>query len=402
MLPDSLSPGVFVEEIPEHARPISGVPTSTTVFIGWTAKRPVDQAQLVANFADFERTFGGLDQRSVFGYAIKHFFENGGNRAYIIRLAEDSPRAVPSKSGSEVLLPNTSAFERHFPSDATGGVFSQLDKLESFNILAVPGETSKAVIARLQAYCRKRRAFYIVDCPGNATVEDMKNGPGKEITGPDAANSALYFPWLAAPDPMQSGKSRPFPPSGFLAGIYARTDVERGLQKSPAGNLAEVRGATGVSLEVANSDCEALDLRGINCIRTFPDGVKVWGARTLLGGNEMQSEWKYVTVRRLAIFVEESIAHGLQWVVFEPNDERLWKKVLWQVDAFMYGLWRLGTLQGNTSREAYYVKCGNETMTQDDIASGRMNCLVGFAPLKPAEFVVIRIQHSLGERQVSA
>jgi len=399
MLPEYLAPGVFVEEVSVGSTPIPGVTTSITVFIGWTAKGPVDQALMVTSFKEFDRSYGGLDQRSVLSYTIKHFFENGGSRAYVIRIAGNRARTASAKPGSEVLMPNTSTFDRHFPEDVAGGVFAQLDKLECFNILAVPGETSTAVVARLQAYCRKRRAFYIVDSPGNATVENMKQGPDKEITGPDAMNSALYFPWLAAPDPLQPGKSRHFPPSGFVAGIYARTDVMRGVWKAPANCDADVRGATGVSIDITDSECDALSLLGINCIRALPNGITVWGARTLLGGEQMASEWKYVPVRRLAIFLEESIFRGLQWAVFEPNNEQLWKKILLQVDAFLYGLWREGAIQGNTSREAYFVKCGSETMTQDDINSGRINILVGIAAVKPAEFVMIRIQLFIGDQQ---
>lgn len=399
MPPEFLASGVFVDEVSVGSTPIPGAPTSITVLIGWTAKGPVDQALLVTSFKEFVLSYGGLDQRSELSYAIKHFFENGGSRVYPIRIAENRVWTDRLSRGSEVLKPNTSAFERHFPEDAAGGVFAQLDKLESFNILAVPGETSSAVIARLQAYCRKRRAFYIVDSPGNATVENMKQGPDKEITGPDAMNSALYFPWLVAPDPLQQGKSRHFPPSGFVAGIYARNDVERGIQKAPAGVSSAVRGATGVSPDITDTECNALSLLGINCIRDLPNGITVWGARTLLGGEQMSSEWKYVPVRRLALFLEESIERGLQWTVFEPNGEQLWKKILLQVDEFLYGLWREGALQGNTSREAYFVKCGSETMTQNDIDSGRINCLVGIAAVKPAEFVIIRIQLFIGNQQ---
>jgi uncharacterized protein len=386
-----LAPGVYVEETPEGDRPIEGLATATTVIIGWAAQGPTDRAWQVTGFADFERAFGGLDRRSVLGYSVEHFFENGGREAYVVRLS--------GGADENVLLPNTGAFDSHFPPDLAGGVFRQLDALEHFNILAVPGETSPGVIASLQAYCRKRRAFCIVDCPEHATAEEMRTGPDPRIIGPDAMNSALYFPWLIAPDQLEAGATRRFPPSGFVAGIYARTDERRGVWKAPAGNEADVRGAIGLANVVAEVENSAINLRGINCIRGFPAGILVWGARTLHGSDRLDSDWKYVNVRRLAIFLELSIEHGLNWVVLEPNGEPLWARVRKSVHGFMTSLWRSGALTGAREQEAFFVRCDRNTMTQDDIDNGRVICVVGFAPVRPAEFVIIRIELKAGPGQ---
>jgi len=210
-------------------------------------------------------------------------------------------------------------------------------------------------------------------------------------------NSAFYFPWLIAPDPLQAGRARRFPPSGFVAGIYARIDATRGVWKAPAGNEADVRGASGVAIAITEVECEAISVRGINCIRAFPTGIVVWGARTLHGDARFGSEWKYVNVRRLSMFLEESIERGLGWVVFEPNDDRLWEQVRRSVEMFLMTLWRAGALAGSTVPEAFFVQCGRETMTQDDIAGGRVICIFGFAPIKPAEFVVIRVCQNAGQ-----
>jgi hypothetical protein len=218
------------------------------------------------------------------------------------------------------------------------------------------------------------------------------------LSGVESVNSAFYFPWLIAPDPVQGDRLRAFPPSGYVAGVYARTDATQGVWKAPAGTEAAVSGASGVKVSVTDGQSEALHQRGINCIRSFPDrGIVCWGARTLHGNEESNSDWKYVSVRRLFLFIEESIYRGTQWVIFEPNDEPLWAQLRFQIGDFLQRLFRQGAFQGDTPREAYFVKCDRETTTQEDIDRGIVNILVGVAPLKPAEFVIIRIQQSTGQ-----
>lgn len=378
-------PGVYIEETQSNARPIAGVDTSTAAFAGWTAVGPVDRAELVLNWKDFESKFGGYDRRSLLGYAVSHFFENGGRKAYIVRVAAEPDR---------VLAPNEADFENALlPADSKGGLYL-LDNIDLFNLLCVPGETNPATLLALQKFCRYRRAFLIADCPQESRFEDLIYGPGN-IVGEDSSNCAFYFPWVLAPDALDGNAPREFPPCGFVAGIYARTDELIGAWKAPAGVQAKLFGSTGVAAEKKLTDNEngILNPKAINCIRTFTTyGTVVWGARTLHGSDQFQSEWKYVPVRRMSLFLEESISRGLQWVVFEPNGEPLWVQIRLNVENFLYGLFREGALQGRTPSEAYFVKCDRSTMTESDINNGIVNIVIGFAPLKPAEFVIIRLQ----------
>lgn len=256
-----------------------------------------------------------------------------------------------------------------------------------------------SVYAEAVKYCRDRRAFLIVDIPADtdkpAEVLNLLNANGSLRD----CNAALYFPRLEIPDALNENRPRNVGSSGTVAGIYAATDAARGVWKAPAGTDAVIRGA---NLPVKLTDLEngGLNPFGINVLRTFPVfGSVVWGARTLDGADVQASEWKYIPVRRTALFLEESLYQGLQWVVFEPNDEPLWSQIRLNVGAFMQNLFRQGAFQGKTPREAYFVKCDRETTTQTDINNGIVNVLVGFAPLKPAEFVVIKIQQMAGQIQ---
>ena len=197
---------------------------------------------------------------------------------------------------------------------------------------------------------------------------------------------------------MNQNRTRNFPPSGFLAGIFARTDASRGVWKAPAGTEATLIGVNGVTVPLNDRQNGVLNPVAVNCIRNFPVyGTVVWGSRTVQGNDETGSEWKYVPVRRLALFLEESLYRGTQWVVFEPNDEPLWAQIRLNVGAFMQDLFRQGAFQGTTPSQAYFVKCDKETTTPTDQNRGVVNILVGFAPLKPAEFVVIQIQQMAGQ-----
>jgi hypothetical protein len=211
-------------------------------------------------------------------------------------------------------------------------------------------------------------------------------------------NAALFFPRIKRPDPFHAGQLAAFAPCGAVAGIFARTDTQRGVWKAPAGLDATSVGAPELSVPLTNAEVGLLNPLGINCLRAMPGvGRVVWGARTRQGADRLASEWKYVPVRRTALYIEESLYRGTQWVVFEPNDEPLWSQIRLNVGAFMQNLFRQGAFQGATPQEAYLVKCDGETTTQTDINLGVVNILVGFAPLKPAEFVVIRIQQLAGQ-----
>ena len=283
------------------------------------------------------------------------------------------------------------------PTDKATGVY-YLTRVDLFNLLVVPGMTAEATLQTLQAFCQEQRALLIADCEKNAKYDDLKDGPDIKLTGSTAINAAFYFPWVRAADPLQENRLRDFPPSGFMAGLYARTDASRGVWKAPAGTDASLVGASGVTQTLTDTENGDLNITAVNCIRTFPVyGTIAWGARTLRGNNEIGSEWKYIPVRRTALFIEESLFRGLKWVVFEPNDEPLWASIRLNAGAFMQNLFRQGAFQGSSPREAYFVKCDKETTTQNDINLGIVNIVVGFAPLKPAEFVVIKLQQLTGQ-----
>jgi phage tail sheath protein FI len=212
-------------------------------------------------------------------------------------------------------------------------------------------------------------------------------------------NAAVFFPRLEVPDALSENRPRNVGPSGTLAGVFARTDAARGVWKAPAGTEADLRGARP-AVKLTDEENGSLNPLGINALRTFPIfGNVSWGARTLDGADAAASEWKYIPVRRTALYIEESLYQGLKWVVFEPNDEPLWAQIRLNVGAFMQNLFRQGAFQGKTPQEAYFVKCDKETTTQNDINLGIVNIVVGFAPLKPAEFVVIKIQQMAGQVQ---
>jgi uncharacterized protein len=229
-----------------------------------------------------------------------------------------------------------------------------------------------------------------------AAAADWKSS-GLGVTGKDAAAD---FPRLRLPDPLNDYQPRTFAPSGVIAGLFARIDANRGIWKAPAGTEATLVGVQGPVYKLNDAENGLLNPLGLNCLRTFPNyGNLSWGARTLDGADALASEWKYVPVRRLALYIEESLFRGSKWIVFEPNDEPLWAQIRLNFGAFMHGLFRQGAFQGKTPREAYLVKCDKDTTTQDDINRGIVNILVGFAPLKPAEFVFIKIQQLAGQIQ---
>jgi phage tail sheath protein FI len=218
------------------------------------------------------------------------------------------------------------------------------------------------------------------------------------LTGDGARNAAIYFPRIRQSDPQLGGQVDTFVPCGTIAGIMARTDSQRGVWKAPAGLDAALVGVVGLQVDLTDAENGLLNPLGINCLRTFPvHGRVVWGARTMRGADVAADEYKYVPIRRLALFIEESLYRGTQWVVFEPNDEPLWAQIRLNIGAFMNNLFRQGAFQGTTPRDAYFVKCDRETTTQGDINLGIVNIVVGFAPLKPAEFVVIKIQQIAGQ-----
>jgi len=287
------------------------------------------------------------------------------------------------------------------------GIYALL-KADLFNLLCIPPDTrggtlDKSVREKAAELCADRRALLIVDPPAHwdanpseaaAKVKAEQLDPAKAVLSLTyAASAALYFPRLRKRDPLRGGQMDVFVPCGAVAGVMARTDVNRGVWKAPAGMNATISGAEELTVKLTDDENGLVNPIGVNCLRSFPNlGRVVWGSRTLRGSDALADDYKYVPVRRLALYIEESLYRGTQWVVFEPNDEPLWALIRLSVGAFMQRLFRQGAFQGASQREAYFVKCDSETTTQDDINRGIVNIVVGFAPLQPAEFVIISIQ----------
>jgi len=283
-----------------------------------------------------------------------------------------------------------------------------LEQADIFNLLALPpykgvGEqldVDTNLISAAAAYCEKRRAMLIVDSPSGWNTKEQARAGVVDI-GTNSRNAALFFPRLLQQNPLRDNQTEMFVPSGAIAGIMARTDTQRGVWKAPAGLDATLVGVPALSVPLTDAENGELNPLAINCFRAFQAaGRVVWGARTLRGSDQLGDEYKYIPVRRTALYIEESLYRGLKWVVFEPNDEPLWAQIRLNVGAFMHNLFRQGAFQGSSPRDAYFVKCDKETTTQTDIDLGIVNVLVGFAPLKPAEFVIIKLQQIAGQIEV--
>lgn len=338
--------------------------------------------------------FGGLSAAAQLGLA------NGGRE--FTGAAAHRPAAVSN------VAPSTAGVDgsRGGPLDLLGiesaktGMYALLD-VDLFNILCIP-ETFEmtagqeaGVIPPAVALCEQRRAFYIVDAPSDRTLSDIGAWAN---TASQSRNAATYFPAVRIVDPLDGLRPRVMAPSGTLAGVYARTDASRGVWKAPAGTDATLNNVLDLALPVNDLENGQINPLGVNVLRSFPAyGRVAWGARTMRGADAQADEYKYIPIRRLALFLEESLYRGTQWVVFEPNDEPLWAQIRLNLGAFMHGLFRQGAFQGTTPQDAYFVKCDKETTTQADRNLGIVNIVVGFAPLKPAEFVVITIQQIAGD-----
>jgi phage tail sheath protein FI len=519
-------PGVYVEEIPSGVRTITGVATSITAFIGRAKRGPVNKAVTINSYADFERTFGGLDLDSQMSFAVRNFYQNGGGQAIIGRLYHDDgggtskakiaadtvtfeaayegvwgnklravvnhdvsadvaaaqgltaddlfnltvrdtdtgmaeqylnvsmksgPRQVdkvlsnqsklirvsgtlssgdprPTKNpapgpGEQVFGDNTPETNYKVTTDATAASVLDADdyigvgksdakqglyllkQADLFNLLCLPPEGLNAdypagLVAAALTFCEQERAMFLVDSPSSWTDKDQAKN-NLDAVGDKSKNAALFFPRLNQPNPLRDNQMEEFVPCGVVAGLMARTDTQRGVWKAPAGIEATLRGVPELSVKLTNDENGELNPLGINCLRSFPViGRVIWGSRTMRGADILADDYKYVPVRRLALYIEESLFRGTQWVVFEPNDEPLWAQIRLNVGSFMNTLFRQGAFQGTTPKQAYFVKCDSETTTQNDIDQGIVNIVVGFAPLKPAEFVIIKLQQIAGELEV--
>jgi phage tail sheath protein FI len=289
--------------------------------------------------------------------------------------------------------------------------YQSLDKVPIFNLLAVPGISDPSVASEAVAFCERKRAFYIADTPSsassgwdaNSVVNDLAGGSAPSPALPVSINAAVYYPWLATTDPVTQ-QPELAPPSGFVAGLCGQTDASQGVWQSPAGIGTALNGTTGVDTNGLMTDPQqgVLNENAINAIRQFPSvGTVVFGARTTAGAdaNTAQQQWKYVAVRRTALFIEQTLYANLTWAVFQPNSDPLWNALTQTVNAFMLSLFRQGAFAGTTPSQSFIVQCDSTTTTPTDVANGVVNVLVAFAPLVPAEFVVVKIAQLAGQAQ---
>lgn len=542
-MPEYLAPGVYIEEVSSGVRPIEGVGTSTTGFVGGTERGPTDP-RFISSFAEFQRLYGGLvdpERNSYLPFAVRGFFENGGRRAFVVRVfkaaeAEGEEENPPPATGSAQLetagdvtleleaigpgdwaqqvvawvdnsgtppdedqpTPRFKLVVAYFgpqngvtlgDSPAMNDVLDKASFVEQFDKLSVDPASSNSVLTVLKVGSNLVRARW-VDGDGNPTTDTARptNNVGggtkleggakaakvdiqtlqgssaqgetnpatglkaledvdevailcvpdqttSEVAGPmiqqceklmdrfavlngaatwrqpgdfqnllgQSSYAAVYHPWIRIYDPVIRD-TRLIPPGGHVAGVFARVDTERGVHKAPANEilrglyLRDVGREKALAHIVSRAEHERFNPDNINIIRDFRAdgrGIRVYGARTLTD----DPEWLYVSVRRLFIFVEESIEEGTQWVVFEPNHEPTWASVRRSITGFLLNVWRSGALVGRTAEEAFFVKCDRETMTQADIDAGRLICLIGIAPVKPAEFVIFRISQKTADAQ---
>lgn len=323
------------------------------------------------------------------------------------------PIASPAQVNVPQLLNSTvpAAFATTFSEADFVPVFQQdsaLDKIDIFNLLVIPGVADNSIWSEALAFCERKQTFLILDPPAQDAADPSSGLPLMETDMnspliPKSTNGAIYFPYLLSLDPL-TGRTIELPPSGYVAGIYARTDTNRGVWKAPAGLETTILNTTGVVERGRMTDMRqgTLNQIAVNCLRTFPGIVPVvFGARTLVGAtdNTTFEQWRYVPVRRMALFIEQTLYRNLGWVIFEPNDEPLWVAIRTSIENFMLSLFHQGAFQGEKPSQAFQVKCDASTTTQTDIDNGIVNIIVAFAPLKPAEFVIVKIAQLAGQTQ---
>jgi phage tail sheath protein FI len=405
-----LSPGVYIEEVDRGSKPIEAVGTSTAAFIGESQLGPTNEPVLVTNWSQYTRIFGDFQHSGHLAHAVYGFFNNGGTKAFICNVAEKTmtPEEFAKKAegdakkpaaGDKAAAPAAAPAAPAAPAKVNPGLYIGKDEgpgrrtgLNVFNdipeisLVAAPGQTDPAIHDAVLSHCENMKyRFAILDAP----EELGKDGINKLPKPRDSQYGAYYFPWIQVYDPEKGNIY--VPPSGHMAGIYGRSDAERGVHKAPANEI--VRGALGLRYSISKAEQDFLNPRGINCIRNLGDrGIRVWGARTI----SSDPSWRYINVRRLFLMVEQSIEIGTQWVVFEPNDQNLWKRVKRNISAFLLRVYNSGALMGKTPEEAFYVKCDDETNPPEVVDAGQMVCEIGLAPVKPAEFVIFRIGQMAG------
>ncbi len=399
-MPQYLAPGVYVEEVPSAIKPIAGVGTSTAGFVGvvddevtmpllpgrtglkddgapepadFATVAPAGQARLVDGWESFKNLFGDDIQpgNSTLAHAVYGFFNNGGGRCWVTRVAPDADADRLETSLIGAL-----------------DTFSAIDEIA---LVAIPGAVSDAVRSAILDHCENQYLqdrFAILDGRQTTTLtkEEIQGGTR------DSSYGAIYYPWIDVGAKDENGDPVYQPPSGHIAGIYARVDTERGVHKAPANEV--IRGALGLQTLVSKQGQAGLNPDGINVIRRFGGNITVWGARTMAGA--AQTEWRYISSRRLFNFLRESIDEGTQWAVFEPNAPEVWSKIRRNVGAFLTTVWASGALLGNTPEQAFYVRC-DETVNPAAVRdAGQLVVEIGVALVRPAEFVVFRISQWAG------
>ena len=417
-MPEYLSPGVYVEQVPPSARPIAGVGTGTAGFIGivpdsvtlpapikgkagkftpLTVKlaTPAKEAKLITSWSEFVKNFGdlvGAEQEKTapvattpviidngyrrLAHAVYGFFANGGTRCHVVRI--------------------TSAVD-------LGDAIDALAAIDEIAIVAIPGVTAKTTQDAVITHCEKLKdRFAVLDGTQTDSFTELEIQGGTPGAGgapdtpgtKDSSYAAIYFPWIKVFDPskklMEPTKDRSIivPPSGHIAGVYARVSGERGSHKAPGNEV--IRGALDVEHRLTKAHQDGLNPKGINVIRPFNGKIKIWGARTI--GGDDNGEFRYISTRRFFNFLRESIDGGTQFVVFEPNSPALWQRIKRSVGDFLLGQWRAGALFGETPKDAFFVKCDEEINPDDVRDAGQVVTEIGVAIVKPAEFVIFRIQ----------
>ena len=381
------APGVYVEDVLSGARPIEAVGTSVAAILGNAPKADHRTGEPIAinSYLEFRREFlpqeadGAKPVSNILANAVSGFFSNGGRRCYVVNLGKGA----------------ASITDKHL---------EPLDVHDDISLLVAPGFSDVASHNVMISACENRgdRMAILdtarkIDPLAQFAKSALGEGAQKGLHPPEAerGHACVFTPWIKVSDVLTGDANVEQPPSGHLAGLFGLTDARRGVHKAPANMV--LQGATGLTRSISEAEQGQLNPLGINCIRMFHDGIKVWGSRTLA---KAESDMRYIPVRRLVIMVSQSVKRGTRWVVFEPNDETLWKSIRRDVGAFLNTLWRSGALMGATANEAYFVKCDSETTTQADIDAGRVIAHIGLATVKPAEFVILRLGQSVEQQKV--
>jgi phage tail sheath protein FI len=352
-------PGVYIQELKIGPKPIQGVTTNTTAFIGETQKGP-NTPTLIKSWQQFQTIFGAyFGQEKYLPYTVEGFFLNGGQRCYIRKTTNNDYAAA----------------------------LAELEKIDKISLIYVPNvQAIQGLTDLIMDHCERMQSRF-------AIIDAVKGQAPSNVSKPKRASAyaAQYYPWIMVQESI-SNKSLLVPPGGHVVGIYAKTDIERGVNKPPANQI--VKGAIDLEFTVNDGQQSGLNIEGINTIRSFSGrGIIVWGARTLA----IDRETVYVSVQRLKIYLKQSITKGTAWVTFEPNNETTWAKVRLTVQDFLLFSWQNGMLMGSKPEQAFFVKCDRTTMTQNDIDNGLLIIEVGFAPVMPAEFIVF----SVGQKTVT-